>query len=74
MSVDAVEQVEQLRAFVVVERRHDVFVDAVEDTVELGEAALAVLGDGDDVATLVSGVGRAANPPAVFEVVARRLS
>jgi hypothetical protein len=64
-----VDAAEQLRALVGAERGHDVLVDAVEDAVEFGEAALAVAGDGDDVAALVGRVGGAADPAAVREVV-----
>jgi hypothetical protein len=69
VGVDAAEQGEQLCALVAAERGHDVLVDAVEDAVELGEAALAVVGDGDDVAALVGRVGGTADPAAVREVV-----
>ncbi|OLT27202.1 hypothetical protein BJF83_18610 [Nocardiopsis sp. CNR-923] len=72
MGVDAAEQREQLCALVGAERGHDALVDLVEDPVELGQAAFAVVGDGDDVAAPVVRVGGAADPAAVGEVVEDR--
>jgi hypothetical protein len=64
VGVDAEEQGEQLRALLGAERGHDVLVDAVQDAVELGEAALAVGSDGDDIGRLSAGSGaRWTQPP-----------
>jgi DNA-binding MarR family transcriptional regulator len=70
MHVDPPEQGEQLRAFVRAQRSQDVLVDAVEHVGELRQTAAASGGDGDDVAALVGGIGRAGDPPAGFRAIA----